>query len=266
MKIGDLDVQSLRDGLAVTPVEYYPPHHDTVHGDLIVDGRLELPIGFFLVRTGGLNVLIDCGMGPISLAYDSGRASGMTLDGGELPNALAGVGLGPADIDLILPTHMHLDHGGWLIQDGAPYFPNAQVRFGAGDWDAVVMTSSIAGYAEGMSALRAAGRVELIERDGEVAPGISALATPGHTPGHVSYVLSSGEQRAMIFGDIITCPLQIELPEGEAMADMDKQLAAATRERILRELDGETLVGGPHFPGLRFGRVLMGQGRRYWSG
>ena len=50
--------------------------------------------------------------GPIRLAYDSGRASGMS----------------PQDIDLILPTHMHLDHGGWLIQDGMPYFPNAQVQ------------------------------------------------------------------------------------------------------------------------------------------
>jgi glyoxylase-like metal-dependent hydrolase (beta-lactamase superfamily II) len=265
MRIGELEIIALKDGMAVTPVEYYPPAHDTVHGDLIKDGRMDLPIGFFLVRTAGMNVLIDCGMGPLNLSYDSGRAKGMSLVGGELPAALASVGLGPADIDLILPTHMHIDHGGWLIQDGAAYFPKAMVRFGAGDWDAVVEPTSVPGFVEGMRDLRAAGRVELIERDGEVAPGISALATPGHTPGHTSFVISSGEQRAMIFGDIITCPLQIEAPEGEAMADMDKQLAIRTRERILRELDGETLVGGPHFPGLRFGRVLMGQGRRYWS-
>jgi glyoxylase-like metal-dependent hydrolase (beta-lactamase superfamily II) len=266
MRIGDLVVISLLDGMGSTPVEHYPPHADTMHADLIKDGRMDVPIGCFLVRTGGMNVLIDAGMGPLSLSFDTGRAAGMCLEGGKLPAALAAVGLKPDDIDLIVPTHMHLDHAGWIIQEGAPFFSKAKVRFGAGDWDAVVETSTVPGFVDGMRALREAGRVELIERDGEVAPGVSAMGTPGHTPGHHSIVLSSGEQRAMIFGDIITCPFQIEAPEGEAMADMDKKLAAATRERMLRELDGDTLVGGPHFPGLRFGRVLMGQGRRYWGG
>jgi hypothetical protein len=79
-------------------------------------------------------------------------------------------------------------------------------------------------------------------------------------------VLSSGEQRAMILGDAISCPLQIAAPELEAAADVDKQLGIETRELVLRELEGsDTLVGGPHFPGLEFGRVLTGRGRRYWS-
>jgi glyoxylase-like metal-dependent hydrolase (beta-lactamase superfamily II) len=265
MRLGDLEVMVLQDGLTSAPAEFFAPLHDTRHADMIVDGRVELPIACFLVRTAGLNVLVDCGMGPTVFDWAPNPGKAMRLEGGRLPAALRQAGLGPEDIDLILPTHMHQDHGGWIIAGGAPFFSKAKVRFGAGDWDAVVESSKWEGHTEGMRALRAAGRVELIDRDGEVAPGITALATPGHTPGHQCYVLSSGDQRALILGDIISCPLQIEAPEQEALADMDKQLSIVTRERILRELDGETLVGGPHFPGLRFGRVMTGHGRRYWS-
>ncbi|HEY3697316.1 MBL fold metallo-hydrolase [Phenylobacterium sp.] len=265
MRIGDLEVEVLQDGSARGPADMFGVAENSAHADMVHDGHIELPIACFLVRTAGKTVLIDAGMGPTVFDWTPKPGRNMRLEGGKLPAALARVGVSPEDIDLILPTHMHQDHGGWIIAHGAPFFPNAVVRFGAGDWDAVVETSKWEGHAEGMRALRAAGRVELIEHDGEVAPGIAALATPGHTPGHQCYVLSSGGQRAMILGDIISCPLQIEAPEREALADMDKQLSIATRDRILRELDGETLVGGPHFPGLRFGRVLMGEGRRYWS-
>lgn len=265
MRIGDLDVEVLEDGYTRGPAQFFEMAENSAHADMVEDGHIRLPIACFLVRTGGKTVLIDCGMGPTSFTWNAAPGRTMELVGGGLPAAMARAGVKPEDIDLILPTHMHQDHGGWIIANGAPYFPNAVVRFGAGDWDAVVETSKWEGHTEGMRALRAGGRVELIEQDGEVAPGISALSTPGHTPGHQCYVLSSGGQRAMILGDIISCPLQIEAPEREALADMDKALSIKTRDRILRELDGETLVGGPHFPGLRFGRVLMGEGRRYWS-
>jgi glyoxylase-like metal-dependent hydrolase (beta-lactamase superfamily II) len=265
MQIGDLKVDVLQDGQSVGPADIFGPSDYHHHADMIRDGRVELPIACFLVRTAGKNVLIDCGMGPTVFEWNAAPGKAMRLEGGALPAALKRVGLTAADIDLILPTHMHQDHGGWIINEGAPFFPNAVVRFGAGDWEGVVETSKWPGHTDGMRALRAAGRVELIEQDGEVAPGITALSTPGHTPGHQCYVLSSGDQRAMILGDIISCPLQIEAPEREALADFDKALSIQTRDRILRELDGETLVGGPHFPGLRFGRVLTGQGRRYWS-
>jgi hypothetical protein len=79
-------------------------------------------------------------------------------------------------------------------------------------------------------------------------------------------VLSSGTARAIILGDAISCPLQMENAELEAVADVDRQAGIATREIILRELEGsDVLVGGPHFPGLRFGRVMAAEGRRYWS-
>ena len=266
MQIGDLRVDVLQDGETSGPADFFGETHDGHHADMVVDGRIELPIACFLVRTGGLNVLIDAGMGPTVFDWTPAPGKQMRLRGGDLPQMLAKHGLGPEDIDLILPTHMHQDHGGWIINDGAPFFPKAKVRFGAGDWDGVVETSKWAGHTEGMRALREAGRVDLIEADGEVAPGITALATPGHTPGHQCYILSSGTQRAMILGDIISCPLADRAARSaEALADMDKELSIKTRDRILRELDGETLVGGPHFPGLRFGRVMMGESRRYWS-
>lgn len=233
--------------------------------DISEDGLIRMPIACFLVRTSDLTILIDAGIGPRELCWQRGNGDDLTLRGGALPGALGDLGLTPADIDYVLPTHLHHDHAGWLVLDGEPFFPNATLRFGAGDWEPWVTNSLDPAFRSGMEMLRANGRIDLIERDGALFPGVNSLGTPGHTPGHQTFLLSSGESRALILGDAVSCPLQIEFSEREAIADADRELGRLTREKILRELEGtETLVSGPHFPELRFGRVMMGKGRRYW--
>jgi glyoxylase-like metal-dependent hydrolase (beta-lactamase superfamily II) len=264
MNIGDLRIDCLSDGEWHTP-EHFFGDHGGLHGDEIgADGIMRLPVAAFLVHTGGKRILIDAGLGPNR--YDVETPQGRSVIwGGDLPARLAGVGVTPDDIDEVILTHLHPDHAGWLIQDERRFFPNATLTFGEGEWDENVVNSRNPKFREGMVAAREAGAVRLIERDGEVLPGISAMHTPGHTAGHTSFVLSSGDSRAIILGDIISCPLQILNSELEVVFDTDPQLGIQTRERILRELDGDMLVGGPHFPGLRFGRVLLAQGKRYWS-
>jgi glyoxylase-like metal-dependent hydrolase (beta-lactamase superfamily II) len=90
-------------------------------------------------------------------------------------------------------------------------------------------------------------------------PGITAVATPGHTPGHLSFVVSSGTARAVILGDMIHCPVEIGQSELDFVFDVDPKLNRETKARIERELaQPDTVTVGPHFPNLVFGRVLPG--------
>ena len=116
-----------------------------------------------------------------------------------------------------------------------------------------------------MEALADAGRLDPVTVDGEpLAAGITARLTPGHTPGHLSLVLASGTDRAYLLGDAVHCPTQIQEPDWVNLSDVDPALAAATRSALWEELEG----GGhrftaAHFPGLQFGRLLRGEGRRF---
>jgi glyoxylase-like metal-dependent hydrolase (beta-lactamase superfamily II) len=107
-------------------------------------------------------------------------------------------------------------------------------------------------------------RLRPVDRDTTIAPGITALPAPGHTPGHLCVVMSSGAHRALLLGDAVTCPIRLDEPTWHSMGDVDPALADRTRERLRRELQNDhTLGAGAHFPELRFGRVLTGTGRRW---
>jgi len=91
------------------------------------------------------------------------------------------------------------------------------------------------------------------------------VSTPGHTPGHTSYVISSGAQRAIILGDTIHCPVQLEEQEWSCAFDVDRAMARASREKLLAELeDPSTVSVGGHFSDFTFGRVMQAQGKRQW--
>lgn len=258
MRVGDIDITALSDGEVRLPPAFYANLDFDVHADMLAaDGRVHIPIGCYLVRTGDRTVLIDAGMGPVSTGWG---------DGGELPGALADVGIAAADIDTVVCTHLHVDHAGWLVHDGSPYFANASVRYGSGDWEQFVTEAPADDrIRQGMELLAEAGRLEPLEGDMvPIAPGITARHTPGHTLGHYGIVLSSGDERAYLLGDAVECPLQLEEPDLYVMSDVDPKLAARTREAIWREVEGGTdLVGAAHFPGLQLGRVLAGTGRRW---
>jgi hypothetical protein len=118
---------------------------------------------------------------------------------------------------------------------------------------------------EGFRAQALSGRLHLIDRDTTVAAGITARLAPGHTPGHLCVVMSSGRQRAILLGDAITCPIQLDEPAWQSFGDVDPVLAAQTREGLWHELEDEHTTGaGAHFPEIRFGRVRTGAaGRRF---
>ncbi len=261
MRIGDLDVVPLSDGTYRMAQDFYVGLDFAAHPEMLADdGRVPIPIGCFLVRGAGRIVLVDAGVGRIQ--------AGAWGHGGQLPAGLASAGVAPADIDTVVCTHLHIDHIGWLVDDGKPYFPNATVRYGSGDWAPFVESPDERDRGRHiMETLQDAGRLEPIDADmTAICPGITARHTPGHTPGHYGLVLSSGAERAYVLGDAVECPLQLSEPEFHALSDVDPSLAARTRETLWRELEGSpTVMTGAHFPGLAFGRVVTTSGRRWFA-
>ena len=134
MRIGDIDLVPIDDGELRLPQAFYVGLDFETHQDLLAtDGTIPIPVGCFLLRTGDRTVLLDAGQGP-----DPGPWG----VGGGLPRGLAAQGVMPEDIDTVICSHLHSDHVGWLVRKGRPYFPNATVRYGAGDWEQFVTSAA----------------------------------------------------------------------------------------------------------------------------
>jgi glyoxylase-like metal-dependent hydrolase (beta-lactamase superfamily II) len=259
MNIGEIQITVCNDGEGKLASTYIPKLDWEAHKGLLDDeGNFAIALGCFLIRTKDRNILVDAGLGPVTFP---------PFRGGDLPAGLAAAGVAPDDVNLVLITHLHVDHIGWLAQDGKPFFPNATVRFGEKDLDQFIraetpdpLTAPI------VKVLEEAGRIETLSGDAEVAPGVNMIDTPGHTLGHMGVVVSSGTQRAFMLGDAIACPAQLEDSEWAAMSDIDPALSSRSREALYAELEGtQDVMVAAHFPDLQFGRVLRGEGRRYFA-
>jgi glyoxylase-like metal-dependent hydrolase (beta-lactamase superfamily II) len=262
--IGDLSVIVLSDGEATFPgFKYFqvPETAWTPHLRwLDHNGNLVFPFGCFLVRTGDRTVLIDTGLGPIERPG---------FRGGDLFGDMAAAGVTPEEIDTVFVTHLHFDHCGTVARktpDGfVPSFPNASYRWTSAE--RAYWADQPPGSTANRKLLDAVAPHWKAIEDGEtLAPGINVIATPGHTPGHAGVVLSSGAERAFILGDAISCPVQLEETEWSGLGDVDPKLARQSQEMVAREAEGAgALLAASHFPGLTFGRVLRGEGKRYWE-
>jgi glyoxylase-like metal-dependent hydrolase (beta-lactamase superfamily II) len=144
-------------------------------------------------------------------------------------------------------------------------FPNARFRCHAADWDHFVGQpgDAVSGFSAKLLALR--DRLETWDADGTLLPGIDTHHAPGHTPGSTVLVLSSGSARAVLLGGAVHCPVELVDTEWASLGDVDPALALRTREALAREFEGSGVpLAGAHFPGMRFGRLLPGEGRRQW--
>jgi glyoxylase-like metal-dependent hydrolase (beta-lactamase superfamily II) len=237
---------------------------------LDADGLLVMSLGSLLIESGGTRILVDLAWGPSSQDIPSARAGGRhgRISGGLLLSNLARLGLGPGDIDLVVFSHLHADHIGWLTTE-TPHgprltFPRAGHCIAEVEWR--YWSDPARGYRWGWPTAAQlellSTRLSVLEDGAALAPGVSVMLTPGHTPGHASFVISGGAERAIVLGDTIHCPLEISHPELALLSDVDPVAARATRALLQRELDGGTVAVGCHFPDFVFGRVVRTQGGR----
>jgi glyoxylase-like metal-dependent hydrolase (beta-lactamase superfamily II) len=253
ISVGDRRAFALNDGIFRAPVGYFD---DASVFELLQSrqGSTEYPVGAFL-WPGDRTVLIDAGVGPVDYG---GRGA---LVGGSLLDELRATGHGPGDVDVLALSHLHPDHAGWVASaDGEPTFPNATVVVGVADWQHFVVErrSQIEDHlVHALTELHAQGRVELCDGEQEVSHGLRLLPAPGHTPGHSVFVMHDHDDRVLLLGDAVLCPLQLTERDFSVISDLDKAMARRTRERIARELERHSTRGvGCHFPGLMAGRLL----------
>ena len=165
----------------------------------------------------------------------------------HLPELLADAGVEPDAVDLVVHTHLHVDHVGW---SGA--FPNARYVVHEDDWAFFMTEESLAErphLREKVAPLQADGRIELVAGETEVAPGVRVLSTPGHTPGHMSVRVESGGDALVVLGDVVVHQVQVADPSLQYVSDADHELAVATRRRVLAQLAEEAVpVVAGHFP------------------
>jgi glyoxylase-like metal-dependent hydrolase (beta-lactamase superfamily II) len=206
------------------------------------------------VNTGQKLVVIDTGLGPAAYEQSKGAV-------GQFHNNLAAAGIDRGAVDVVLISHFHADHvSGLLTADSKPAFPNAEIMVPAAEWKYWTDEGEASRAPEGLKGGFAnvkrifgalSNKVTQFEGGKEVVSGITTLATPGHTPGHTSFVVASGSASVMVQVDVTAGPalLFVRYPDYQPFFDMDGNLAAATRRKLYDQLAADRMmVQGFHLP------------------
>jgi glyoxylase-like metal-dependent hydrolase (beta-lactamase superfamily II) len=240
----------------ILPIPWMQPHFADERG------RLKMSIHALVVETPDRRIVVDTCLGNDK----QGRRipTWNNLQGPFLAD-LATAGYPRESIDTVLCTHLHVDHVGWntMLVDGKwlPTFPRARYLMGRVEfahWQEQHERDDMAAvFADSVKPVHDAGLADLVETDHRVCDEISLVPTTGHTPGHVSVLIRSEGEEALITGDFIHHPCQIAHPEWSSTADTDPEAAHRTRDCMLKELsERPVLVIGTHFAGATAGRIV----------
>ena len=243
----------------VTPESFCDTRAST-DGRFVDQGSKQLIMSFhsLLVRGKSLNLLVDTCVGNHK---ERPALAEWHLQNRPYLRRLAEAGVKPDDIDLVCCTHLHADHVGWNTQldDGrwVPTFPKAKYLFAADEveyWqtfhDADPDNPFKNSWSDSVLPILEAGQAELVANDYDIGQGLQLQAAPGHTPGNVVIRLGNAKQRALLCGDAIHHPVQIEKPAWSSNFCLDPVQSAKTRGNLLEDIaDTGTLLMGAHFAG-----------------
>ena len=279
-KLGDFQCIAVSDGTHVYSPPTFPPPSVLLFSNATRE-RLEpvlrehdlnleqwaewvSPYICLVVNTGEHQVLVDTGAG--DLAPSTGR----------LLRNLQAAGIAPEDIDTVIITHGHPDHiGGNTDSEGRPCFPNARYIMWKDEWDFWTSGEAEAKLDEHVREvlLQSArknlppirDRLELVSLETEIVSGISAIAAPGHTPGHMALAITSRDRQLLCISDAVLHPIHVEQPEWHTAVDFAPEQVVSTRRRLLKKAATErALVFAFHFPFPGLGHVTQKEDTWQW--
>jgi glyoxylase-like metal-dependent hydrolase (beta-lactamase superfamily II) len=269
--LGEAEVMTLRDGAVVAqePHRIYGVNvepekvQELLQANFLPPDRFENGYTPTLLNTGSELVL-----------FDSGNGAGRRPDAGHMRQRLAEAGVAPEAIDVVVLTHFHPDHIGGLMEGGAPTFPNARYVAPAAEYDfwsppekAEAEATARVGKIVQSNVVPLAERTTFIKPGDTAAPGVTAVGTHGHTPGHLSYMIDGGGGRQLLVsGDVANhYVLAVQRPDWHVSFDMDKEAAVAARRQVLGMLAADRIpFVGYHMPFPSVGFIeAAGDGFRY---
>lgn len=269
MNVGNVEIISLFDSsfeapcaglFPKVPAEAWNDHAEHVSG-----GKLNVSISSFVLRASGKTVLVDTGLGAKERPF---------FGNGRIMESLSALGIRPEDVGLVLATHIHIDHvGGHTIASGegfVPAFPKARYLFTRAEWDYwtapdVANQPGNPYVRDSVLPLDGAADVELVDGEHRVSDEIALIPSPGHTPAHTSFLISSVGEAAVILGDVAHSPVQVTETSWHDAFDLDPEKAAVSRERIFDRIEKEGWrAAAGHFPHPGFGSIVRIENKRYW--
>ncbi|MEE3652363.1 MULTISPECIES: MBL fold metallo-hydrolase [unclassified Brenneria] len=263
MMLGEFEITALSDGTNTMPMDKLlartsPEKINQLLAEKSLTSPVETSINAYLINTGKNLILVDTG---------NGKQSNPSV-GKVLPNLIA-AGYKPEQVDTVLMTHLHGDHFGGLVQDDKLTYPNATVYVSQPEADFWLNPDNLKQAEESRKATfqRVQNAFNLISNDRKLKtfsaqqavllPGVTAIPTPGHTPGHTAFLIESEGHKLLAWGDIIHAEaVQMTLPATTISFDTDMDKATQSRDKILAEAAAQGYwIAGAHLPFPGIGHV-----------
>jgi len=274
VKIGNVEIIALLDMVPPPrrPKDFFPDVDldlwKSYENEVLDSGSIQLYYGCFLVRSSDQIIMVDTGIGPGPHVTRGGLE-------GKLLSELSRVGIDPTQVDSVIHSHLHFDHVGWNIdwsgETPRPYFPNARYLVPSVDWDHFTTPENLKvspWIEENVTPLKSLSLMDLFEDGFNVTDEITAFMTPGHTPGHMVFLINSAGEKGAILGDAIHSKVQIQEPSWCVGVDTDKEASERNRRKLIQKFHDEkfVLAAGHFHPKEHFGRIVSDGSGYKWKG
>ncbi|MGW9945790.1 glyoxylase-like metal-dependent hydrolase (beta-lactamase superfamily II) [Rhizobium leguminosarum] len=268
IRIGRFTVTALTDGYADMPYDYFPGRSAPEVERAASAQFTARPSGVrflfnqYLVEDGERRILIDAG------------AAGSIGQTGQLPQALAALGLKPDKIDAVIVTHMHQDHMGGLVLGGKNNYPEAELYIDRRDithWTDPAKRSGAPEYLQtsfrmAEEVVRLYPRLQAIDGEREIMRGVSIVDLTGHTPGHIGVRVEDGGKSMIMVSDMIFPVVHPAATDVFFLFEQDRAAAKAMRDRFFPRAASEgALIAATHMPFPGLGRVVADHGEMRWQ-